>query len=370
MKFTAIKANLTNALATVQKAMSSKNTVPILSGIYLHAEDGMLTMTATDMEVRIEATVPVEVIEAGDTVVQGRAFVDLVRRLPDVRVVFDNESRDGEDRMTITYGDATAAMNGWPGREYPTLPPAGEVQRLSMPAGAFKEAIDLTAFTINPDEIRAVFTGMLFEVRDHRLTLVGTDSFRLALVRTPIDNIDGNDLDIIVPVRALNEVARIAGAEEEPIQIAVSEGRMVFQMENVRLTTNLIRGDYPPYERVIPSGYQSYIKVNRDLLAQTMDRATLFSREKDGTSVVNCVLDNSVLHIFTESESGQVSEHLQVYHEGEAVDIAFNARFISEALKAMRFEELDVTFNGALGPCIFRPQAEENYLYLLLPLRR
>lgn len=370
MKFTAIKANLTDALATVQKAMSSKNTVPILSGIYLRAEDGMLVMTATDMEVRIEATVPVEVIEAGDTVVQGRAFVDLVRRLPDERIVFDNESRDGEDRMTITYGENTALMNGWPGREYPTLPPAGDVLRLSMPAGAFKEAVDLTAFTINPEEIRAVFTGMLFEVRDHRLTLVGTDSFRLALYRAPINNIDGKDHDLIVPVRALNEVARIAGDEEEPIQIAVSEGRMVFEMENVCLTTNLIRGDYPPYERVIPSGYQSYIKINRDLLAATMNRATLFSREKDGTSVVNFVLDNSVLHIFTESEHGQVSEHLQVYHEGEAVDIAFNARFISEALKAMRYEELDVTFNGALGPCIFRPQAEEDYLYLLLPLRR
>lgn len=369
MKFTAIKENLVSALSLVQKAMNTKNTIPILSGIHLKAEQGLLTLTTTDSDLRIVASVPVEVIEPGETVVQGKGFTDLVRRLPDTRIVFDHTSQNGEDKMTIQYGDASAKMNGWPGIDYPTLATPKSEDHYRMEGAAFKKAIGLTAFAVNPDEIRPVFTGLLFDIHDQSLTLVGTDSFRLTKMDRPINNVSGADRKMIIPVRALLEVSRLA-EDGEMVDIYASEERVRFVLEGAEISVNLIRGEYPPYQRVIPSGYDSFIKLERDSFAASIDRATLFSREQDGTSVVRLILENTNLHIHTESEYGEVNEHLVVYHEGEGVDIAFNARFLSDAFKAMRFDAFDVTLNGPLGPAIFRPQNQDDYLYLLLPLRR
>ncbi len=369
MKFQAIKTNLSQGLSTVLKAVSSKNTLPILSGIHLSAQDGHIILSATDMDIRMVVRVPANVIEEGDTVLPGRNLGELVRRLPDDNISFDQTSHNGTDRMVITYGDAKAELLGWPGREFPTLPDVNVVAHYHMSGKLLKEAVNLTSFTINVDEIRAAFTGLLFEVAGQELTMVGTDSFRLALVRRAIDNPQEKDCALIIPVRALNEVARLVDPEEM-VSIVHSDGRVSFEMGAGVVTTNLIRGEYPPYRRVIPEGYQSYMKVHRDLLQASVERATLFSKEKDGTSVINCALHNGIFSIDTESEQGRVHERVNVYHEGEEVDISFNARFITDCLKALHEDELDITFNGAMGPAIVRPQADDSYLYLILPLRR
>lgn len=368
MKFTAIKENLTDALNIIQKAISSKNTMTLLGGIYLKAENDHLQLISTDLEWRIELSIPVEVIEAGDTVVNGRSFIDFVRRLPDTAIHFENVSRDGIDHMTITYGDAAASMNGWPGREYPTLPANKEEKFYHMSNKIFQQAVGLTAFTVNPDEIRPVFTGLLLQIRGHRFKLVGTDSFRLGFFEAAVDNKNNEDIDVIIPVKTLLEVSRLDLSDD--INFCITENKIIFYLDDVTIYSNLIRGDYPPYERVIPSSYESFFKIERRELMSSIERAQLFSREKDGTSVVRWVLEGNVLHIYTESESGNVKEHLKVYQEGEDVDIAFNTKFILDALKAMKFEELEITLNGAMGPCIFKPQTNDEYLYLILPLRR
>ncbi len=370
MHFSAVKENLTDALQIVQRALSAKNTMAVLSGIHLVCADGQLTMTASDLEVRLEVTLPVEVIEPGETIVQGRGFTDLVRRLPAGRIVFKNTSQDGSDHMTISYGDNTADLYGWPGREYPGFAPEKDPAELTMAAKDFCEAVSHTAFTVNADEVRPVFTGLLFQIRGHELTIVGTDSFRLAKKITVLNNKSGDNFDLIIPVRALNEWARIVAAEEDPFEMEISDRQVLFKTANVRLLAQRIRGDFPPFDKVIPSGWQTYVKLERKPLLEALDRASLFSREKDGTLVVTFHIENNLLHIATASEFGKVDENLPVYQEGETVDISFNARYLSEALKAMEDSHLDLTFNGSMGPCVVKPQAADKYLYLLLPLRR
>ncbi|MFP5527573.1 DNA polymerase III subunit beta [Peptococcus simiae] len=370
MQFSAIKENLTDALQIVQRALSSKNTMAILSGIHLTCDRDQLTMTASDLEVRLEVTVPVEVIEPGETVVQGRGFTDLVRRLPDGRIIFHNTSKDGADHMTISYGDNTADLYGWPGREYPTFPPAESPAEVTLTAKDFSEAVSHTAFAVNADEVRPVFTGLLFQIRGHELTVVGTDSFRLAKKITVLNNKNGADHDLIIPVRALNEWARIVSGSEDPVELEITDRQVLFKTAQIRLLAQRIRGDFPPFDKVIPSGWQTYVKLERKPLLDALDRATLFSREKDGTFVVTFHIENNLLHISTASDYGKVDEHLPVYQEGEVIDISFNARYLIDALKAMDDSHLDVTFNGSMGPCVMKPQAGEDYLYLILPLRR
>lgn len=370
MQFSAVKENLTAALQIVQRALSTKNTMPILSGIHLICDESHLTLTTSDLEMRLEVTVPVEVIEPGETVVQGRGFTDLVKRLPEGRIDFKNISRDGADHMHITYGDNAADLYGWPGREYPRFTPVEMPAEVTLRADDFCQAVQQTGFTVNADEVRPVFTGLLFKIRGHDLTVVGTDSFRLAKKVTVLNNKSDSDFDLIIPVRALHEWARIVSASEEAVILEISERQVLFKTAEIRLLAQRIRGDFPPFDKVIPSGWQTYVKLDRKVLLASLERASLFSREKDGTFVVTLTIENNLMHIATASDFGKVDENLPIYHEGEPVTISFNARYFIEALKVIEDSHLDLTFNGSMGPCVVKPQAAEDYLYLILPLRR
>lgn len=369
MKFTAIKENLIEGLQIVQRALSSKNTIPILNGIYLACHNGRLEMVATDLDIRIRCSVPVEVIEEGATVVAGKAFTDFVRRLPDVNILFESHSHNGQDMMVVTYGKAKTEMHGWSAHEFPTIPEVKNEVDCTMPSASYNAVIRQTSFTINNDEIRPVFTGILFDIVGHDVTVVGTDSFRLALMREKLNNVSGNSHHEIIPARALSEIARIAG-DDTDVVMRFQDGHVFFDVGDVRLMASLIKGEYPPYERVIPDGYETFFKIKRKDLLDSLERATLFSQEKDGTSVVRLQVDGGHLMIHTASEYGQVDEDLTIYQEGVSVDISFNARFLTDALKNIRYDDLDVTMSGSMGPCVFRPMNDERYLYLLLPLRR
>lgn len=366
MKFTAIQEHLSEALQVVGRAISNKNALPILQGIYLKVEDARLTLAATDMEVRIESHMPVEVIEEGSMVVQGKSFQDFVRRLPKGPIAF---SSDHDQSMTIQYKDAESKMQGWGGEDYPLTSNLPEEVAWTIPARSFKNIVKHTAFAVRSDEIRPVFTGLLFEIRHHDLTVVGTDSFRLTMMKEKINNRSGQDHDLIIPVRALEELSRLAG-DEDLVQVSVDDHQVIFDLENIRLISQRIQGEYPPYDRVIPDSYHTFTKMKRSALQETIDRAMIFSSDKNGTPSVFMRVENNILSIHTESETGMVEEHLDIYQEGDRVDITFNAHFISSALKYLAFEDLDVTFSGSVGPCVFRPANDDSYLYLLLPLRR
>lgn len=366
MKFTAIQEHLADALQVVGRAISNKNALPILQGIYLKAEDHRLTLAATDMEIRIESHMPIEVLEEGSMVIQGKALQDFVRRLPKGPVIFESSANQS---LSIRYNDAESKMQGWAGEDYPISSEVPENVSWTLPARSFKNLVRHTAFAVRPDEIRPVFTGLLFEVRGHDLTVVGTDSFRLTLMKEQINNRSGQDIDAIIPVRALNEVSRLAG-DEDLVQVSIDEQQIVFDLEGVRIRAQRIQGEFPPYNRVIPDSYNTFCKIKRSILQETIDRAMIFSSEKNGTPSVFMRIDGGVLSIHTESETGMVEEHIDIYQEGDDVEITFNAHFVSDALKNLIFEDLDVTFSGSVGPCVVRPANDDSYLYLLLPLRR
>lgn len=373
MKFTAIKENLISGLNIVQRALSSKSVQPILSGIYLSAKNGHLTMVATDTVenagLRIQCTVPVDVLEEGDTVVSGKAFRDFVMRLPDTEIVFDNDSYNGQDRMTVSYLDNHMEMIGWPGYEFPK--PAGmEIQHvLSISHATLSDLVRQTSFAVRKEDLRPIFTGLLFEVTGNDLTVVGTDSFRLAMMKDKINNESGDDVSIVIPVRALNEVIAIC-EEDAIIHMSVTRNQIMFESGNVQMTSQLLKGDFPPYKAALPKSHSTHFAIKRADLKQSIERATLFGRDNAGTTVVRMQLAAGLLSIKTASERGHVDEKLSIYMEGDDVNILFNANFLTDALTKMHYDDLDVEMSGDLGPCIFKPKNDERYVYLLLPLRQ
>jgi DNA polymerase-3 subunit beta len=373
MKFTAIKNNLTNGLSIVQRALSAKNVQPILSGIYLSARGGHLTMVATDTienaGLRIQCTVPVDVIEEGDTVVSGKAFRDFVMRLPDTQLIFDNNSHNGEDKMIISYGKNQTEMLGWPGYEFPKGPDLEPLHSVSISVSTLSDLVRQTSFAARKEDLRPIFTGLLFEVDGNDLTVVGTDSFRLAMMQDKVINNAGDAFNVVIPVRALQEIIAIA-EEDAVIHMTITKNQILFDTDNVQLISQLIKGEFPPYRAALPKSHSTHFDIERTALKQSIDRAILFGRDRDGTSVIRMQLAGGVLSIKTASERGQVNEEMDIYMEGDNVNILFNANFLTDALMKMHYDELDVEMSGDLGPCVFRPKNDERYIYLLLPLRQ
>lgn len=373
MKFTAIKNNLTNGLSIVQRALSAKNVQPILSGIYLSARGGHLTMVATDTienaGLRIQCTVPVDVIEEGDTVVSGKAFRDFVMRLPDTQLIFDNNSHNGEDKMIISYGKNQTEMLGWPGYEFPKGPDLEPLHSVSISVSTLSDLVRQTSFAARKEDLRPIFTGLLFEVDGNDLTVVGTDSFRLAMMQDKVINDAGDAFNVVIPVRALQEIIAIA-EEDAVIHMTITKNQILFDTDNVQLISQLIKGEFPPYRAALPKSHSTHFDIERTALKQSIDRAILFGRDRDGTSVIRMQLAGGVLSIKTASERGQVNEEMDIYMEGDNVNILFNANFLTDALMKMHYDELDVEMSGDLGPCVFRPKNDERYIYLLLPLRQ
>lgn len=374
MKFTAVKQNLIDGLNVVQRALSSKAIQPILTGIYLEAKGDRLTMIATDTienaGMRIQATVPVAVIEEGNTVVSGKSFRDFVSRLPDENLLFNNESRNGQDRMVITYGANETVMLGWPGYEFPQPPDMTIVNDYRLSAATLSAMVRQTGFAVRKEDLRPIFTGLYFEVAGTDLTMVGTDSFRLALMQEKVENLSGTDSHAVIPLRALSEVAAIAGESDEAVRIAFTDRQVLFEWNDVTLIQQLIRGEYPPFRQALPQSHTTFFSVERSLWRQSVERATLFSRTKDGTAQVQLLIENGRMAVRAASETGSVNEELELYMEGNDVNILFNAAFLLDALSRIHYNELDVTMSGNIGPCVIRPKNDSRYLYLLLPLRQ
>lgn len=368
MKFMATKDNLLNGINIVQKAISSKNTMPILSGIYLKAVDNKLLFAATDLELGIECKVPVQIIEEGDVVIPARYLSELVRRLPNTNLMFEYISESVS--VKITYDHAETFIKCWKGEEFPTIPDLQDDYAFNVNPVVFKSMIKQTTFCANTDDVRPIFTGALLEIVNNDLTIVATDSHRLAYKKGKINNLVGEDFKAVVPVKSLNEISRIIKDDTEDIlNIRCNKNQICFENSELRLITRLINGIFPDYNQVIPASYKSLIKTKKKPLQDAIERANLFVIEKDGTSVLKFNIAGNNINIISKSEYGMVDENIEVYLEGDELSISFNARYMIDALKNIDFDDLDITMGNALSPAIIRPVNDDKFLYLLLPLR-
>ena len=368
MKFSAPKENLLYGINAVQKAISAKNTVPILSGIYLKAQGGRLTFAATDLEISIECTVPALIISEGDIVLPGRYFAELTRRLPEGEVIF--EYQPDSVSMKITYENAESSIKGWKGEEFPTISQINGDKSIAIIPSEFKNLVKQTTFCANKDDVRPVFTGALLEVENNQLKMVSTDSYRLSFKAGAIQNPDSCSFQKVVPVKALEELSRILKDDDEDLlHITYNQNQMSFSNSEIHFNTRLIDSNYPDYRRVIPSDHQTLIKFKKRSLQNTIDRATLFSSEKDGTNVIKIKIEDENINITSQSDYGKIDENLPIYQDGENLSIAFNAKYLTDAFKTMDYEDLQATFCGSLGAAVFTGLNDDSYLYLILPLR-
>lgn len=371
MKVICSQQELLAAVQTAARCVASRTVIPVLGGISISTAPSGLILKATDLEIAVECSIPAQVIEEGNTVISARYLADLVRRLPGGEITLDLNSQ--ERVVTFTYGNAHFKLNTFSGEDFPLFPPVEGVLEDAFSQKQFKSYIRQVAIAASPEPIRPVFNGVLWEVKEGSLRMVATDTHRLAL-RTgiPVSPQTEKGLpSVIIPVRALTELSRLLQDDEEAVlRVATGDGQISFITPDFVLTARTIEGRFPDYERALPSSFQTTVKVNRNELLSSLERASLLTSAKERSSVVKIeVRDRCIALSSYAADLGSLYEEINAQQEGEGIEINFNARYLIEALRVLEEEEVILNFVGPLSPCIIQTGEDEGYLYLLLPVK-
>ncbi|QUH25142.1 DNA polymerase III subunit beta [Serpentinicella alkaliphila] len=362
MHFISQKKSLLNAISIVQKAVSSKSTLPILKGIYIEAVSNHLKFIATDLEIGIEHIIESNILEEGTVVVDARLFSEIVRKLPDSEV----EILLKEQQMIIKCQNSEFNILYYPSDEFPELPTIEQRATYEINNQVFKNMIRQTSFATSQDEMKPVFTGVLVEIIDNKLNMVALDGYRLALKKVELT--EGYNNKAIIPAKTLNEIGRIMDDSDDTVYMTLSDKHALFTLGETKLISRLLEGEFINYKQIIPKEYKTRIKVSTSLLLDSVERAALISREgKNNPIKLNIVGDKLI--ITSNSEVGKVQEEIDIETEGEDLNIAFNSKYLLDVLKIIEDEFLFIDFMTSINPGLIRPEEDINYKYLILPVR-
>ncbi len=366
MRVTCTQENLAAGISVVQRGVSARTTLPILTGILLEASGAGLRLSATDHEIGIQATVPGDVARPGAAVLPARTFGDMVRKLPpgEVELEVDTASHAAQ----LAWGRSQFVIHGYPPDEYPLLPETPREGTLSLDQGLLRDLVRRTQFAVSHDETRPVLTGALLTLEGDEARLVATDGFRMALARTRLDGGAGAGVSAIIPGRALSELGRLLDPGAGPARVHVGPNQAFFELGAVRCLTRLIDGAFPNYRQVIPQEYRTQVRVSTGAFLDACERAALISR--DGPPVVRLDLAPGRMVVTSAApEVGKGYEELPAEIAGEPLEIAFNARFLSDGLRALEAETAEFACTGPLTPARIQAAEGDGYFYIVLPLR-
>jgi DNA polymerase-3 subunit beta len=378
MKFIIQRDLLVDRVQDVLKAISSRTTIPILTGIKINVTEDGVTLTGSDSDISIESFIPieendkqnVEVEKTGSIVLQARFFGEIVRKLPG-----DSVELEVLDHFNtkITSGTAEFNLNGQDADEYPHLPQIDDDSSFSIPTDLLKEMIRQTVFAVSTQETRPILTGVNWKVENQELICTATDSHRLALRRAPIETIDtGLTIsNIVIPGKSLNELNKILDDTNEPISIVITENQILFKSNHLLFFSRLLDGNYPDTSRLIPNENKTEIVVSSKDFLHSIDRASLLAKEGRNNVVKLATLDNNVIQVSSNiPEVGKVIEQIQgKFVIGEELKISFSAKYMMDALKAIDSTEIKISFTGAMRPFLIRTLHDESILQLILPVR-
>ena len=364
MKIICDKTLLSAAIDGVSRAVTLRSTVPVLEGILLKAEGFNLTLTGYDMELGIVTTIEANVLEPGDIVLNAKLLSDMVRRMPAGQIsisVADN------GKTTIQGGVAQFEIQSMPAADFPQLPNTGAEETLTIKTGTFREMVERTLYAVSQDEKRPAHTGELFEIAADKLTVVALDGFRLAIVERPVTA--NKEIRIIVPGKTMNEVLRLlANDDEAEVRICANRRFVVFITAGYTIMSRLIEGEFLNYRNVIPDGYRTQAVLDTKGFIETIERASLIITERLKNPLRISFTEGKVI-VRCQTSLGRVVDEFAAGCEGEEVEIGFNNRYLLDALRNARTEQVKVQLSGPLSPVKILPAEGEDFLYLVLPVR-
>lgn len=368
MKIICEKEKILKGITSVINGVASKTTMPILEGILLQTNDNELKLTSYDLEIGIEYILEANVEEQGNTVVNAVMFSEIIKRLPSTEIkitINENNLLEIECEGSL-YKLATMNPD-----DFPELPKINVDNSIEIEQTTLKNMIRKTIFAVSQEENRPIFTGCLFEVKENKLNVVAVDGYRLAVKTKELVN-SGNDFSSVIPGKTLNEVNKIISDSFDTVKIGISRNQALFEMENCKIVTRLLDGEFLNYTNTIPKNWETRVKVNKNNIQNCFERILLISAssiEKEKKYPVKINIELGKVTISCANQTGDAKEEIYVDTEGKDLEVGFNPRFFLDALKAIDDEEVYIEFGTNRSPCIIKPVEDGDYIYMILPIK-
>jgi len=366
MKATIERATLLKSLGHVQSVVERRNTIPILSNVLIEArEDGSLRLMATDLDLQVDESVPANVTQAGATTVSAHTLFDIVRKLPEGSQV---ELSAAEGKMQVNAGRSRFSLSTLPRDDFPVIAEGELPTRFELPAATLREIIEKTRFAISTEETRYYLMGIFLHLIDDQLRAAATDGHRLA--RVTVAKPDGADgmPDVIVPRKCVQELYRLLEELEGTVEISLSPTKVRFGLGSAVLTSKLIDGTFPDYNRVIPTANDKLLKLDPKSFSAGVDRVSTIASEKTRAVKMSVDRDKVTLSV-TSPENGVATEEVPADYGSDGIEIGFNAKYLLDILGEIEGDTVEVHLADAAAPTLLRENDKSNALYVLMPMR-
>ena len=373
MKVSCLQENLAKGLSIVGRAVSSRSTLPVLANVLLATEEGRLKLSATNLEIVITCWIGAKVETEGAITVPARTFSDLVSALSPDRI--DMTLDEKTNTLHLESARSEANLKGIDASEFPLVPEPSADNRFQVETQVLKNMIDQVAFAAATDDARPTLTGVLTKLADNQITMAATDGFRLSIKSTKLADFSADPIEVIIPARALNELSRIVDDETEKIFISMPEGRnqVVFDMENIVLVTQLIDGNFPDFQPVIPQRFATRTILNAGEFSKACKMAEIFARESSHTARVRIEPGNELMPGYatisaTSAETGDNVAQIDATVEGDEIEIAFNVRYMSQVLAVMGTPQVALETTLSTEPGVIKPVGDDDFVHIIMPM--
>ncbi|MES2135731.1 MAG: DNA polymerase III subunit beta [Pseudomonadota bacterium] len=366
MKATIERATLLKSLGHVQSVVERRNTIPILSNVLMEArEDGSLRLMATDLDLQVDESVPANVSQAGAITVSAHTFFDIVRKLPEGSQV---ELSAAEGKMQVLAGRSRFNLSTLPRDDFPVIAEGDLPTKFELPAATLRQIIEKTRFAISSEETRYYLMGIFLHIVDDQMRAAATDGHRLARITVPRpDGAEGMP-DVIIPRKAVAELYRLLEELEGTVEISLSPTKIRFGLGSAILTSKLIDGTFPDYNRVIPTGNDKLLKLDPKSFSAGVDRVSTIASEKTRAVKISVDRDKVTLSV-TSPENGVATEELAADYGSDGIEIGFNAKYLLDILGEIDGDTVEVHLADAAAPTLLRENDKSNALYVLMPMR-
>lgn len=392
MKVSCLQENLAKGLAIVGRAVAARSTLPVLGNILIATDNGRLKLAATNLEIGITHWIGAKVETEGAITVPARQLTDYVNSLPPDRIDIELNTRTQTLHMKCARFDAN--IKGVEASEFPVIPTVGDETKISVEPDVLREMIEQAAFSAATDDSRPVLTGILAKfdksadpAKGNSLTFAAADGFRLSVRNAILSSTLDAPLTVIIPARALIEVSRITGDQEEPIQIAVTENRsqIMFHLATTDVVSQLLDGNFPDYNQILPKAFTTRTVVNTSDLQSAVRAAAVFAR--DASNIVRLNIQpvasagsemppeaavgsgaGKVVVAATSAETGDNVGEIDAQVNGDPVEIAFNARFLGDVLNVLHAPQVLLETNSPASPGVFKPVGRDDFTHVIMPM--
>jgi DNA polymerase-3 subunit beta len=364
MKISIARSEFLEALSVVSRGLTSRTTLPILSGIHFSAKDGEITLQATDLEVSVKTTAKARVDTPGQAVIPGKLLSEIVRNLPEAAVDLD---ATGTGSASVACGQASFSLRTLSPEDFPKFPEVQPGESVEIPTALFRSIVHQVSRSASRDETRPILTGVLLVVEHGSVKMVATDSYRLCVRDVVSEGVSGT-MEAVVPGKALEDVAKLAG-DSAAVSVGVSENQIVFTFGGTTFISRRIEGSFPNYKQLIPAEHTTRVEVDRAELHSAAKRVSLMVQHGAPLRITVNVADHTLRLSAATQDVGEATEDIEVSPTGEDVEIAFNHAYLLDGVSVIESERVALETTSPLKPGVLKPVGDEGLVYLLMPVR-